>query len=191
MKKDCKVKSQQKFSEGKEHPKYSQGKSNMAWSFMSDQGISGYDTWILDSGASRHLSGEFSLLHNVEKDESLTVHCADGMLLRSQSRGDALVNLKGFCIVIRNVFYVPGLKVNLLSVSQMVSTGNEVIFQGDVALIKGENCGKIRVRRVENMYLLKVGCSAMAAAVNEQTNIKDIHERFGHTAGNGCLVELV
>ena len=81
--------------------------------------------WIIDSGCSRHMSGKSSLFHD----------------LKEQSTGTITLGDKGKCDIvgigsvgsdsshsIKNVYLVNGLKYNLLSVSQLCDSGNNVRF---------------------------------------------------------------
>ncbi|KAL8119418.1 hypothetical protein AgCh_016803 [Apium graveolens] len=80
--------------------------------------------WIIDSGCSRHMTGDKALLSQFEKKAGPLVTFGD--------------NIKGFTmgygkIISRNVVFddvelVAGLEVNLLSVSQFADRGFEVLF---------------------------------------------------------------
>lgn len=79
-------------------------------------------TWAVDSGASRHVTGDISLLHDVEPCH-LKVQIGDGRLLEAGCRGRVHLStsLGGSAeqVSISNVLFVPGCAFNLLSVSQM------------------------------------------------------------------------
>ena len=58
----------------------------------------------------------------------------------------------------RNVMYVDGLKLNLLSVSQMCDQGTEVIFQSNGCIVRELDTGKTVIRGIRtpnNLYVLK------------------------------------
>jgi len=74
------------------------------------------DSWIIDKGASYHMTGSLELLSAYEPcSQGLTMSMADGTIAMAQGKGTAIVaglNLK-------SVLYVLDLKYNLLSVSKL------------------------------------------------------------------------
>ncbi|XP_015159183.1 uncharacterized protein [Solanum tuberosum] len=108
--------------------------------------------WYMDSGCSRHMTG------NTLNFLSLEAHQGGGV-----SFG---VGKKGFILGISkigrtadhsidNVHYVDGLKFNLLSVSQICDKGNEVKFMSEGCVVT--NCATKKIvmsaKRVKNMYV--------------------------------------
>lgn len=92
------------------------------------------DEWYFDSGATTHLTKNRKLLNNL-RPGSGTVVAANKGTMQVQAVGD--MKLKSECcpeepeIDVRNVQLIPELSTNLLSVSQIVENGNEVIFKKD------------------------------------------------------------
>ena len=71
--------------------------------------------------------------------------------------GDILVQTKKGTRRISNVFYIPGLKHNLLSVGQLFRNGYQVNFKDDVCEIRNRNdalVGKVRMTQ-NKMFPLK------------------------------------
>jgi hypothetical protein len=77
------------------------------------------DMWIIDSGASRHMTGDQARLSNLnEKKTSYKVELGDKITYPVEGFGQASVKLKtGNNVHLRNVLYVPGLEKNLVSIS--------------------------------------------------------------------------
>lgn len=76
----------------------------------------GSHVWYLDSGCSRHMSGEKSLFTSLEKHNGGNVQFGDGS--KSKVTGKGSVNIPAM-LTPQNVLLVDGLKANLLSISQL------------------------------------------------------------------------
>ena len=72
--------------------------------------------WYLDSGCSRHMTGDRSLFKVFESKKGGNVTFGDGR--KSQIKGNGIISLP-VLPDIANVLYVEGLRVNLLSISQI------------------------------------------------------------------------
>ena len=72
--------------------------------------------WYLDSGCSRDMTGDCTLFKNFESKKGGNVTFGDGR--KSQIKGKGIISLLG-PPDIANVLYVEGLRVNLLSISQI------------------------------------------------------------------------
>jgi hypothetical protein len=77
------------------------------------------DMWIIESGASRHMTGDQDRLSNLnEKKTSYKVELGDKNTYLLEGIGQASVKLKTSNNVhLRNVLYVHGLEKNLVSIS--------------------------------------------------------------------------
>ena len=72
--------------------------------------------WHLDSGCSRHMTRDRSLFKVFESTKGDNVTFGDGS--KSQIKGKGIISLLGLPDI-ANVLYVEGLRVNLLSISQI------------------------------------------------------------------------
>lgn len=88
--------------------------------------------WYVDSGATGHMCGNKSIMSDIVSEErSIEVNVANGDKLYTAGKGYVRVHMKnGTVKTISDVYYVPNLTVNLLSVSAIVSKG----------LYKGSKC---------------------------------------------------
>ncbi|KAL0549870.1 hypothetical protein IC582_014360 [Cucumis melo] len=78
-----------------------------------------------------------------EEEEALAetkevVVTGDNTRLQVKGQGDILVKTKKGTKRVTNVFYVPGLKHNLLSIGQLLQRGLKVSFEGDICAIKDQ-----------------------------------------------------
>jgi hypothetical protein len=77
------------------------------------------DMWIIDSGASRHMTGDQARLSNLNENKtSCKIELGDKNTYPIEEIGQTSVKLKtGNNVHLRNVLYVPGLENNLVSIS--------------------------------------------------------------------------
>jgi hypothetical protein len=88
-------------------------------------------SWIVDSGASRHMTGDCKLFTSdyAMFPKPQPIEIANGTSLQGLGSGTIRISLAGDAVTVSNVLYVPGLTTNLLSVSQLedrnitISTG--------------------------------------------------------------------
>ena len=74
--------------------------------------------WVLDSGASNHITGNSDLLTNIrETDHNISVTFANGTVSEAKYMGDALLDTDTATILLRDVLYVPAAAANLFSVT--------------------------------------------------------------------------
>jgi hypothetical protein len=106
-------------------------------SSLTDTITQGSDIWLVDSGASKHMTRFQSSLTNLtEKSSSLQVELGDDSRHAVKGVGEASYQLdSGNSISIKDVLFVQGLKKNLLSISFLEDRGFIVAFvDGQVLL---------------------------------------------------------
>lgn len=110
--------------------------------------------WCLDSGASEHLVSDNSLLRNVRKLKiPVKIQIAkSGVILHADELGDIRVTSVtehgNVNITIKDVLYVPDLKINLLSVRKLEINGFTVIFKEGKGTVLRES--KIMLSQIGN-----------------------------------------
>jgi hypothetical protein len=88
------------------------------------------DMWIIDSGASRNMTRDQTIIYNLnEKKTSYKVELGDKNTYPVEGIGQASVKLrKGNNAHLINVLYVPGLEKNRVSISFLEDKGNIIAF---------------------------------------------------------------
>jgi hypothetical protein len=108
-----------------------------------------HDMWIIDSGASKHMTGDQSRLSNLnEKKTSYKVELGDKNTYPFEGFGQASLKLKTCNNVhLSNGLYVPGLEKNLVSISFLEDKGNIITFVDGKVLSwhKDSNIENVRV----------------------------------------------
>ena len=107
--------------------------------------------WILDSGCSRHMTGEESLLTDVVKKAGPLVTFGDDSKGFTTGYGDMIIGN----VTIKHISLVDGLKHNLLSISQFCDKGFTVQFQKEQCLISNRKDEKLKLRGVRkgNLFI--------------------------------------
>lgn len=100
--------------------------------------------WILDSGCSRHMTGEKSLLTDVVEKAGPIVTFGDD----SKGFTTGYGKLEVGNIIIENISLVKGLKHNLLSISQFCDRGYNVDFRRERCLISNRKNEKLALHGV-------------------------------------------
>eukprot|EP00253_Pinus_taeda_P026028 PITA_26028 len=154
------------------------------------------DIWFLDSGCSNHMTRNIALFSKL--DQSVKSQVTLGTDSKVSVMGKCEVNIltrKGEKKTIADVYYVPGMKCNLLSIGQLVQKGYNVLFDNDVCTIMDRKPNKLCIVEVKmtrnRMFSLRIKAILksgveIAAITQEafQSEPKDEnwlwHLRFGH-----------
>ena len=107
--------------------------------------------WYLDSGCSRHMTGDQSLFKVFESKKGGNVTFGDRS--KSQIKGKGIISVLGRPDI-ANVLYVEGLRVNLLSISQICDQDFMALFSKGKCLVMNESGKKLisGVRTLDNCY---------------------------------------
>ena len=118
--------------------------------------------WILDSGASRHMTGMLSLLSNVKPFNGGTYAFAG-------DKGGSITGqgiLTNGCISFDRVHYVTELENNLLSISQISDKGYSAVFNNQECMILKPGFVVptewilMRAPREKDLYVLDMGMAS-------------------------------
>ena len=136
--------------------------------------------WYLDSGCSKHMTRNKALFKTLFEGKIGTVTFGNGS--KSMIRGIGSVDIQGL-LVFEDVWYVDGLKANLLSISQICDNGLNVLFTKYECEILdgGGDCMCIGARTADNCYGITPSISNKC--FNAKINQVDLwHQRLGHAS---------
>ena len=121
--------------------------------FMMKSAFKVMDTclWYLDSDCSRHMTGDRFFFKVFESKKGGNVTFGDG--IKPQIKGKGTISLLGLPNI-ANVLYVEGMRVNLLSISQIYDQDFMVLFSKGKCLVLNESGKKLisGVCTLDNCY---------------------------------------
>jgi hypothetical protein len=153
-------------------------------STLSGSLTNGVESWLIDSGASRHMTINKEVLANFkEKEFSAQVELGDNASYTIKGLGSASFQLEyGGELHIEEILYVPGLKKNLISVAVLEDKGYRVIFMDKKALLwsKNQELSSTIVIGVREGGLYKL-LGHIQVLVHASVSPSELwHRRFGH-----------
>lgn len=132
-------------------------------------GKSGHPTWILDSGANNHMTGELATFTSPVTSIHQSVCIADGSSIPNRSQGDARLSSD---ITLSSVYYVPNFAYNLLSVSRLTKDLNcAVVFLPSRCLLQDLTSKKIFGRGYERDGLYYFGDPLPSSASSSSLHV--------------------
>jgi hypothetical protein len=143
------------------------------------------DIWIIDSGASRHMTGDQARLSNLnEKKTSYKVELGDKTTYPVEGFGQATIKMKtGNYVHLSNVLYVPGLEKNLVSISCLEDKGNITDFVDGKVLSwhKDSSIENARVIGSHEGNLYRLLEQNEEALLHDEVNPNELwHRRYTH-----------
>ena len=150
--------------------------------FMMKSAFKVMDTCLqyLDSSCSRHITGDRSLFKVFKSKKGGNVTFGDGR--KSQIKGNVIISLPGQSDI-TNILYVEGLRVNLLSISQICDQDLMVLFSKGKFLVMDESGKKLisGVRTLDNCYCLVPNADIVCNSIRLPN--EDLwHQRMGHAS---------
>lgn len=152
--------------------------------------------WIIDSGASHHMTGQEKTLTNLREVEPVKITIADGRNTTAVMAGDAVLPMitdAGMrSTVLKDVLLAPGLTVNLFSIKAIMqrgfgahfSSGSVIIINEDKVVFRGRAQGHVFVLPTTRPIPEYVGGAGLAAA---SVGVKRWHNRLAHPGKEATL----
>ena len=146
--------------------------------------------WILDSGASHHMSPHLSSFGSLSPISPISVMSASAVPMSVEGVGSVTTPH----IVLSDVYYIPKLALNLVSVSQLCKAGNWVFFSDSVCVIQDQHTQRVigTGRRLGELYVLEnLKVSVVAASSIDLSSFRLSplssqfylwHSRLGHVS---------
>ncbi|KAG6529275.1 hypothetical protein ZIOFF_011472 [Zingiber officinale] len=145
---------------------------------LQGQGMNISSSWIVDSGASNHMTGSPDLSYNVRQyNGSQNIQIANGSNLPITAIGDIGSSFS-------HVFISPGLSTNLIFIGQMVDNHCDVHFSRDGCIVQDQVSGQVIAKghKVGRLFPLQFSVPRNLSFSSIVTaNKADIwHKRLGH-----------
>jgi hypothetical protein len=142
------------------------------------------DAWVLDTGASNHMTGRREALVSLDTTVRGTVRFGDGSLVEIEGIGSVMLQTKtkGHK-VLTEVYFIPKMRSNIVSLGQLEEVGCKIVIEDGFCNVFDVNRTLLaRAPRVKNrLYLLKLQLAApvcLVAKADDQAWLW--HGRYGH-----------
>ena len=171
----------------------------------SEVGMAAFDVsklsnsdWVLDSGASRHITGNKEQLIKSRSAGDLTITFGNGGQGKATAVGDVVLMeqcASGDKLVLHNVLHVPEAKTaNLLSISAAQQAGATFVFNSKGCMVYKGSKLLLKAQQQGGLYIIKGQPpsqpeTAMFAKARKET-AQDWHQRFAHL-GYDSLARMV
>jgi hypothetical protein len=140
--------------------------------------------WILDSGATNHMTGVRAVFSEIDLRVHDTVHFGDGSVTNIEGRGTILIKCKtGGHKALMGVYYIPRLKANIVSLGQMEEAGYKIVLEsGFLKLWNREGTLVAKVKCcASHLYVLHLDVDRpMCLAAQVTSPAWRWHSRYGH-----------
>jgi len=147
------------------------------------QGLKQDNTWLLDTGASIHLTGNLALIQNRIKTNS-RIETANGTVI-STIKGSVTLYLDKRKVLLKDVHFLPGLNTNLLSGSRFLKAGASLKFTENYATIQFKN-EQITIPASNDLTFNITESHALKANSSSRT-MEEWHSAFGHINTNAIV----
>lgn len=87
------------------------------------------DAWFLDSGCSNHMCGDKGMFTDMVEGHKHYVKCGNNSRMSIARKGSVRLVFEGTTFLVRDVYYVPVLRNNLLSMGQLQEKGLAILIK--------------------------------------------------------------
>ena len=136
--------------------------------------------WILDTGASHHITGTLSVLANVHSIAACPVGLPNGCSASATMEGDVYLT---DTLILHNVLFVLGFQCHLISVSHLLADNDCTLqFTSSLCAIQDRSSGTLigAGERRGGLYYFRTVPKIHAAAVADLPTFDLWHQRLGH-----------
>ncbi|KAG6590589.1 Gag-Pol polyprotein [Phytophthora cinnamomi] len=139
------------------------------------------EVWLVDSGATQHMTSSKKFMRNYKKISPVDVHLADDGVVQAIGRGDIVMKMqtprgvkKG---VLTNVWHIPKLSRNLFSVGRFTKDVGPVTFESDGCFTETKGLKwKLGAREGKGLFKL-----SMTPVMPDEANVASSKDRKGDT----------
>lgn len=150
---------------------------------LFENGINLGTSWILDSGATSHMCRNKEFFNTLSESRQ-QILLASGESIFADGIGEIRLQTTMTNLTLRNVWYVPQLHSNFLSINKIIKAGYSVTFAENKATMISKYSQKILTADLqEEVFIANVKNDNVVQSVNAAID-KDIvrkwHQRYGH-----------
>jgi hypothetical protein len=147
------------------------------------------DLWLLDSGCNNHMTGNKKLFSSIDSSIQSEITLGDDYHVKALGKGVvSVLTKKNEKKYILDVFYVPNLRHNLISIGQLSQNGYDVRFKDSTCTILDKPPSRRLVAKVQmtknRMFPLNLRSVNMSQSYAQNVSSTDEtwlwHLRYGH-----------
>ncbi|WVZ66256.1 hypothetical protein U9M48_015503 [Paspalum notatum var. saurae] len=152
---------------------------------LDDEGVRETKQWVLDTGATNHMSGSRVAFAELDTDVCGTVRFGDNSVTRVEGCGTVLFICKnGEHQVLSNVYHIPCLTANIVSVGQLNEAGHEILINKEGVMKVKDPCGRLLAhvpRKANRLFVLNITIAQpVCLSVRAEEEAWKWHARLGH-----------
>lgn len=175
-----------------EHTRNKDGeKKQRDFASVEDKNWQESDEWLLDSGASSHMTGNKQQLKSlVQCNKTITAANCSEMHAMAIGTAEVEMTVSGNKerIKVENVLYVPGLAANFLSVEKIARKGYRVVITQHGCRIFDTEGALMATARAEGVYKLNLAHERTYMAKEAEKKGNLWHRRLGHIGNSGMKI---
>ena len=145
--------------------------------------------WYLDSGCSNHMTGNKSLFYDLNENFREKVKLGNDSSMSVMGKGSVKMLMNKKMQNVGDVFYIPELKNNLISLGQLQETGCSIMFQKGSCQIHDPEGGLVADIKMSGNRMFQLKTKTSGDQTCFQSSIQDSswlwHYRFGHLNFSG------
>jgi len=167
------------------------GEGHLAFVGLATRGI-GTGDWIIDSGASRHLTAHRELLEDYITVVYTSITIGNRKEIMAVGQGNITLHIDSGIISLPGVLHVPNIGSNLISIASIVDKGFQVEFTAKGCVVSKGNTERVIGKGQGNVYYLlglqDVACTGISW--QKDTTTKEIwHRRIAYCSISEQAVE--
>ncbi|PRQ17740.1 putative RNA-directed DNA polymerase [Rosa chinensis] len=148
------------------------------------------EVWFLDSGCSNHMSGNKKWFIDLNEQFRQSVKLGNNSKMAVMGKGNVRLQANGVTQVFTDVYYIPELKNNLLSIGQLQEKGVAILIQNGMCQIYHPRKGLIMQTKMSanRMFVILANMLPQASACFQtvsEDNTHLWHCRYGHLSFKG------
>lgn len=140
--------------------------------------------WYLDNGASNHKTGQKSKFKVLDESVTGQVKFGDGSMVCIKGKGTIIVECKnGEERMLKDVYFIPALRSNIISLGQLSEEGNKVVMCGEYLWVRDSQGNLVmKVKKSTNrLYKIILESSESRCLLSSCDKESWLwHMRFGH-----------
>jgi hypothetical protein len=153
--------------------------------YFTDNEDSTGEIWYLNNGVSNHITRDWLKFKDIDQTFTGKVRFGDGSTVEIQGKGTIVFQGRtGDQWVLRDVYFIPKLRANLISLGQLIEIGHRVVMDDDEIIVSEKYpprlimCVQRTTNRLYKIELNTIDPACLLASLEDQGWLW--HGRLGH-----------